>query len=137
MSEKLVAPDVRRIIADLERRVGVLERRVTTRSATAETVETIMFSYAGTLAVSVSPPTRPHTGGILTILAVTLGTPGTDDVILGVFRNGALVATVTVPAGVAAYNGEVNARFAAESDLLIVAIADGGGAADMTAEARF
>lgn len=133
----MIAPDVKRMIADLQNRVGVLERRVTTRAATAETVETIMFSYSGTLAASLSPPTRPHTGGILTILAVTLGTPGTSDVELVVARNAIPVATVTVPAGVAAYNGEVNARFAAESDLLSVAIVDGGGAADMTAEARF
>lgn len=138
MSEKLVAPDVKRMIADLQNRVGILERRVTSRPAQAVTVETLVFSYAGALAASTSPPARLRAGGILSILAVTLGTAGATDTVLDVYRNGALAATVTVPDGATAYNAEVGVRFTAESDQLVLAIATPGtGAADMTAEARF
>lgn len=138
MSEKLVAPDVRRTIGDHERRLGILERRITTRTATAATVETVMFSYAGTLTTGTSPPARILPGGILTVLAVTLGTAGTSSTVIDVERNGTTVATVTVPSGTTVHNGEVNARFAADSDKLTLTIISAGtGAADMTAAARF
>lgn len=138
MSEKLLSPDVRRMLADYARRIAILERRITTRTAATEAIETLIFSYADALAASTSPPVRVRTGGILTILAVTLGAAGTTDTVIDVERNGTTVATVTVPDGVTIYNGEVSARFAADSDVLTLTIATAGsGAANMTAEARF
>jgi hypothetical protein len=138
MSVSLLTPDLRRILGDLGRRVGILERRVTSAAAAVDDSHEIIFSYAGELAASVSPPARVWRGGNLTVLAVTLGTAGSTDTIIDVLRNGTVVGTVTVPDSVEIFNGEVSARFAADSDTLTVEITTAGtGAADMTAAARF
>lgn len=138
MSEKLLTPDVRRVLGDLARRIGILERRVSGVATTADSSHVIGFSYAGVLTVSTSPPIRVWRGGNLTVLAVNFGTAGSTDTILLVQRNGTTVATVTVPASTTVYNGEVTARFVADADILTLTIDTAGtGAADMTAEARF
>lgn len=138
MSVSLLTPDLRRILGDLASRVGILERRITNSTTSADTGEQIVFSYAGTLTASTSPPVRLRVGGPLTVLAVTFGTAGSTSTILAVERNGTTVATVTVPASTTAYNADIGARFAADSDILTLAVTTPGtGAADMTAVARF
>jgi hypothetical protein len=138
MSVSLLTPDLRRVLGDLGRRVGILERRVTSAAAAVDDSHEIIFSYAGTLAETVSPPARVWRGGNLTVLAVSLGTAGSTDTIIDVLRNGAAVGTVTVPDSVEIYNGEVSARFVADVDTLTLEITTAGmGAADMTAAARF
>jgi hypothetical protein len=138
MSVSLLPPDLRRILGDLANRIGILERRVTTAATSVDSSHYIGFSYAGVLAASTSPPTRVWRGGNLTVLAVSLGTAGSTSTVIAVKRNGTTVGTVTVPSGAVIYNGEVSARFAADSDLLTLQITTAGtGAADMTAAARF
>ena len=135
MSQALNRPSFTADIAGIDRRVGALERRTTPAAAKPDT--SIMFSYAGPLATTVSPPTRVRAGGVLTDLAVTLGTAGSTDTLLVVGRNGTDAAVITVPAGYTTFDGPVGVRYGA-SDILVVAIASAGtGAADMTAEARF
>ena len=135
----LLPPDLRRIFTDLQRRVGILERRTTTTVTGATEADEILFSYAGDLADdTTSPPVRPRLGGILSVLAVTLGTAGSTDTTILVQRNGTTVATVTVPDGVTAHNADIGARFTADSDILTLTVdTAGSGAADMTAAARF
>lgn len=135
----LLAPDARRILRDLGRRVGILERRVTGAATSVDASREVVFSYAGELADgTVSPPARVWRGGNLTVLAVSFGTAGSTDTTILVQRNGSTVATVTVPDGVTVYNADVFVRFAADSDLLTLEIDTAGtGAADMTAAARF
>lgn len=139
MSVSLLPPDLRRIFSDIQRRLGILERRVTGPAASIDTSHEIPFSYAGDLAAgTVSPPARVWRGGNLTVLAVSFGTPGSTDTTILVQRNGTTVATVVVPSGADIYNADVFARFAADSDLLTLEIDTAGtGAADMTAFARF
>lgn len=134
----LLAPDVRRILGDLARRVGILERRVSNAVATVDTTDEIVFSYAGALTATTSPPIRPRQGGILAVMAVTFGTAGSTDTTLLVERNGTTVKTVVVPDSTEVFNADVGARFAADSDVLTLTIDTAGtGAADMTAAARF
>lgn len=139
MTATLLTPDLRRILAALERRLGILERRITGQTASVDDSESIIFSYAGALVDgTTSPPIRTIRGGILAVLVVMLGTAGSTDTIILVERNGTTVATVTVPASTEAYEAEVGARFLADSDALTLTIDTAGtGAADMTADARF
>lgn len=138
MSEKLLSPDVRRALGDLARRIGILERRVTSAGTAIDESHEIVFSYAGELAETMSPPARVWRGGNLTVLAVTLGTAGSTDTVIDVLRNGTVVGTVTVPDTVEIFNGDVFARFVADVDTIALEITTAGtGAADMTAAARF
>lgn len=139
MTATLLTPDLRRILADLARRIGLLERRINSQAATVDESHEIVFSYAGALvAATTSPPARVWRGGNLTVVAVSLGTAGSTATTLTVKRNGATVDTVTIPTGAVIYNGEVFARFAADSDRLTLTVTTvGTGAANMTAAARF
>jgi hypothetical protein len=138
VSVSLLTPDLRRILGDLGRRIGILERRVTAAATSVDSSSEIVFSYAGALAVATSPPARVWRGGNLTVLAVSLRTAGSTSTVIAVKRNGTTVGTVTVPSSTTSYNGEVSARFAADSDTLTLAVTTAGtGAADMTAAARF
>lgn len=134
----ILAPDVRRILADLARRIGILERRVSNAVSTVDTTDEIIFSYAGTLTTTTSPPARSRQGGILAVVAVTLGTAGSTGTTLLVKKNGTTVQTISVPSSTTVYNADIGARFAADADVLTLTIsAAGTGAADMTAAARF
>lgn len=131
-------PDIRTALARLDKRIGILERRTRREEPAVDDTREILFSYAGDLATGTSPPVRVRQGGILGVLAVTLGTAGSTGTDIDVLRNGTIVATVTVPASTEIYDGDVLARFAADSDTLALEITTAGtGAADMTAAARF
>lgn len=137
MPASLLAPDLRRMVAAIERRLGILERRLRPGAVNDDTHETL-FSYAGALVASTSPPVRLRHGGTLTVLVVTLGTAGSTDSVLTVQKNGATVATVTVPSSSTTHTGQVGAYFSADTDKLILTITTAGtDAANMTAEARF
>jgi hypothetical protein len=140
MSVSLLTPDLRRILAELARRVGILERRISSAAATisAGTNGEIIFSYAGTLASSTeSPPVKLRYAGFLASLAVALGTDGSTDTTLEVNRNGSVIATVVVPDTVSDYVVVVGVRVNAEDRLSLTVDTAGTGAADMTAAARF
>lgn len=139
MSETLLNPDLRRMLADVARRVGILERRTRTASTTTGTPanDDIIFSYAGTLAAAESPPAKLRYGGFLSVLAVGLGTAGSSNTTLEVQINGTVVAAVVVPSSSTDYSAEVGARVNAEDRLTIEVTSAGTGAADMTAAARF
>jgi len=136
MSATLLPPQVQRLIDDLAARVGTLERRIRASAITDDAFE-VMFSYAGALAAGTSPPARLIRPGTLTLLAVTLGTAGSTSTVIDVLRNGAVVATVTVPSSSGAHNGLVSVDYVADDTLALEITSAGTGAADMTAEARF
>lgn len=135
----LLTPDIRRVISDLGRRVGILERRVT-GSATATGTppnDDIIFSYAGALTAVESPPAKLRYGGFLATLSIALGTAGSSDTTVVVNRNGTVVATVVVPSGSADYGATVGARVFPEDRISLEITTVGTAAADMTAAARF
>lgn len=135
----LLTPDIRRIIDDLTRRVGILERRITNSTTATGTPANndIIFSHAGTLTTGESPPAKLRYGGFLATLAVALGTAGSSATTLEVKQNGTVVATVVVPSGSADYGAPVGARIFPEDRISIEITTAGTGAADMTASARF
>lgn len=137
MSVTQLAPEVRRLLADLARRVGILERRITASATTTDTSKELIFSHDGPLTEATSPPLGVWHGGILSVLAVKLRAAGSTDTIIDVYRDGAVVATVTVPAGDASHNGEVGSRYSDDSALALEITTAGTGAAGMTAAARF
>lgn len=137
MTRTYTPPDFRRMIDNLRQRVERLERRQRTTAETDSSHE-IIFSYAGPLTATESPPVRVRRGGSLSVLAVTMATAGSTGTVIDVLRNGAVAATVTVPASTETYNAAVGARFVADIDVLSLEITSvGTGAAEMTAEARF
>ena len=136
MSDSLLLPALRRLFADLERRVAILERRASGTAVSAADSQ-IIFSYAGALTASESPPVLIRHNAVLSVLAVALGTAGSTSTTLAVKRNGATVATVVVPASDAEYNGDVTVGFTPEEKLSLEIVTAGTGAADMTAVARF
>jgi hypothetical protein len=135
----LLTPDIRRMIGELGRRVGILERRVTGGGTATGTPPNndIIFSYAGTLAAAESPPAKLRYGGFLATLSVALGTAGSSSTTLEVKRNGTTVATVVVPSSSADYGATVGARVSPEDRITVEITSAGTGAADMTAAARF
>lgn len=139
MSVALQIPDLRRALADLTRRIGILERRVSTAASSTGTPpnDDIIFSYAGALAATESPPVKLRYGGFLTTLSIAFGTAGSTSTTMTVQRNGATIATITVPGSVSDYGAAVGARVAPEDRLSIEISGVGTGAADMTASARF
>jgi hypothetical protein len=130
-------PNQGKQIGELDRRVGLLERRITAADTAVDTSHEILFSYSGTLAATMSPPVRVRRRGDLAVLAVTMETAGSTDTTIDVARNGTVIATVTVPASTETYNGLVAVGFDAEDILTLEITSVGTGAADMTAEARF
>lgn len=136
MAATLLLPALRQILAAFDRRIGVLERR-TSASAAAAIDSEIIFSYAGPLAAGESPPVLVRHSGVLSVLAVALGTAGSTSTTIEVKRNGTTVATVVVPSGDVAFNGDVTVAYTPEELLAIEITTAGTGAADMTASARF
>jgi hypothetical protein len=136
MPTKVLPPDDRRRISDLERRVAILERAVT--STGAGSVDELVFSYAGTLTAGTeSPPKVVRVSAVLASLAVAFGTAGTTDTTLEVKKNGAVKNTLTVPASTTLAVLQVAVAFSAADKISLRVNTAGTGAADMTATARF
>jgi hypothetical protein len=136
MPTSALPPDDRKRIADLERRVAVLERALRTTGAPA--VDELVFSYAGPLVSGVtSPPKTIRTSGVLGVLAVAMDPAGSTDTILDVLRNGTVANTVTVPASTTQYVARVAVAYSAGDTVALTVNTAGTGAADMTAAARF
>ena len=131
-------PDDRRRIADLERRVGILERA--SRASGAVFVDELVFSYDGPLVDGTeSAPKIIRVSGVLGVLAVAFkpGMAGSTDTVLDVLRNGTVVVSVTVPAGHTAFIAPVAVAYSANDTIAVAVNTAGIGAADMTATARF
>jgi hypothetical protein len=131
-------PDDRRRIADLERRVGVLERAL--RASGAVFVDELVFSYDGPLVDGTeSAPKIIRTSGVLGVLAVAFkpGSAGSTDTVLDILRNGTVAVTVTIPASATQFIVPVAVAFSGGDTIALVVVTAGTGAADMTAAARF
>lgn len=96
-----------------------------------------MFSYAGTLTVSESPPALARQRGTIGELAVALGTAGGTSTVIDILVEGVVEATVTVPSSTEVYVPGVAVQVDAGERVSLAITTAGTGAADMTAEARF
>jgi len=138
MTGSLARPDDGAYIADLRRRVGILERRVAPTSAAGGINGDIIFSYAGELVSDTeSPPVKVRYDGFLATLAVALGTAGSSSTTLTVKKNGTVITTVVIASGVADYVVPVGVRVYGEDRISLSTVTAGTGAAEMTATARF
>lgn len=137
MTRTYLPPDQARQIADLDRRLANLERRIRSAGAAIDNSFEIVFSYAAALTASASPPVRVRRAGNLAVLAFTFDTPGSTDTTVDVIRNGNVAATVVVPDSVETYNGLIGIRYDADDQLSLEITTAGTGASDMTAGARF
>ena len=138
MGAKLLLPDVRRILDGLERRIGILERRITPAGpAGLGPNDDIIYSFAGGLATGESPRAKLRYGGFLDSVAVALGTAGSTSTTFQVKQNGTVIGTVTVPSSSADYSAHIGVRVNAEDRISVNVTAVGTGAADLTVAARF
>ena len=138
MPTSALIPDDRRRIADLERRLGILERAL--RSTGAPVVDELVFSYDGPLADGTeSAPKIIRVSAVLTVLAVAFKptSAGSTDTVLDVLRNGTVAVTVTIPASATEFVVPVAVAYSAGDTVALVVNTGGIGAADMTAAARF
>jgi hypothetical protein len=138
MPTSALPPDDKRRIADLERRVGILEQAL--RSTGAVAVDELVFSYAGALADDTeSPPKILAASRVLTVLAVAFkdDTAGATDTTIEIKRNGTVKNTVTVPASTTKVTLPVAVAFSGGDTISLRVDSAGTGAADMTAAARF
>jgi hypothetical protein len=138
MPTSALIPDDRRRIADLERRVGILERAL--RSTGAPIIDELVFSYDGPLVSGTeSAPKIIRVSGVLGVLAVAFKptTAGSTDTVLNVLRNGSVAVTVTIPASTTQFVVPVAVAYSAGDTVALEVATAGTGAADMTATARF
>jgi hypothetical protein len=138
MPTSALIPDDKRRIADLERRVGILERAL--RSTGAPIVDELVFSYDGPLVNGTeSAPKIIRVSGVLGVLAVAFkpGAAGSTATVLDVLRNGTVAVTVTIPASTTEYVVPVAVAYSAGDTIALVVNNAGTGAAAMTATARF
>lgn len=136
MSTSNTPPDPGKAVAELNRRVDILERRL--RNLEGQFKPEITFSYSGALTASSSPVwTRRETGRLMSI-AAHLGTAGTTATAINVLVNGVVVATATIPATVASVVIPCSVVVHADVDRLQDIIATvGSGAQDLTVQHRF
>lgn len=124
-------------IASLAKRLEDLERpsRVPGRQGG---IEELRFSQSGAVAVTTSGPDEARTTGQLIGVICRLGTAGTANTVVTIYRNGASIGTVTLASEEdrkAAYLG--NYRIAAETDVMTVGVTTAGaGAKDLTVKLR-
>jgi hypothetical protein len=137
MPPTLQLPDLRRILGGLERRVGILERRINPQASEAGSNADIIFSHAGALMAYESPPVKVRYSGSISVLAVALGTAGSSNTVLQIMKNGSVAASVTVPSGSSDYVPNVGVRVNGEDRISLKIDTAGTGAANLTAMARF
>lgn len=136
MSQQLLPPDIRRLIASLEQRVSALERRLQFNVTSADPDE-IIFTLPGTLSASESPPVRIRNGAQLTSVVVNLGTAGTSTTTVQLRRSGVSVVSVSLTSGSTLMKVPASVRFGADQELMTAAItAVGAGARNLTLQAR-
>lgn len=111
------------------------ERRL--RRHAVPSVQSIPFTYSGAVAVSSSPPWVADTDVTLRKVRALLGTAGTSDTVVTVYKNGSSLGVLTLTSGDTNVAEDFAVSFAADTDLLTVAVTTAGtGAADLDVIAR-
>lgn len=136
MARTLVLPDVVPMVRDLARRVGILERRTIDRGA--DTRREIVFTLPGALIGSTSPKYYVRDGGLVTSVLCSLGTAGSTSTTVQIKRDGVVVRTITLAAGVTVARAVPQVPLGADQEALTVTVsAAGTGARDLTVQVRF
>lgn len=136
MSQQLLPPDIRRLVASLETRVSALERRLQF-GLSAPSDDEIIFTLPGTLAATESPPVRIRGGAVVSSVAVNLGTAGSTTTTIEVRRDGVAVGAVQLASGVTETKFPLGARFGSDQERLTVAVTTvGTGARNLTVQVR-
>ena len=101
-------------------------------------IDELRFSLPGAVSVSTSGPDESHIGGQLVGVICRLGTAGTSNTVVTVYRNGASLGTVTLASGETRKVGYLgNIRIAAETDVVTVGVTTAGaGASGLTVKVR-
>lgn len=117
--------------------VAELMDRSDGHAAVVTAVETLVFSLAGSVAVSTSGPDTPAADGTLFKVRCLLGTAGTSSTVVTVYVNGSSVGTVTLTSGQTNVAASFSEALTADSDLVTVGVTTAGsGAKDLTVLAR-
>lgn len=137
MGSTLLLPELGRILAGLERRLVILERRIR-NEPTVPSHSEIMFTLPGSLTGSTSPKAYLRVDSRLVNIVCSLGTAGTSTTTVQVKKNGTTIATVNLTSGATFSRARAAEMFVADTDALTVTIsAVGSAAANLSVQARF
>ena len=137
MTDKLLPPEIDREIGRLKKRVSDLER-VLGEVLSGARDHGLPFVIDGSVFEKESPPWTPRfTTRVVQVIAL-LGTAGTSTTTLEIRKNGNSVGTVALGADETVKRFTTSSAFAADQDLLTVAVTGAGlGAQDLDVIVRF
>ena len=136
MTDKLLPPDIRQMIADLQADVRRLKSRIDF-SGDVTKLE-VIFSRPGEIVVSESPDIALEDGGrAMNVIALAKGA-GTGNSTFSVLKNGASIGTVTL--GASDLIAKVNlpgTQYGPDTDRVAVGCTAAGGHTEVTVQVRF
>jgi hypothetical protein len=95
-----------------------------------------VFSHAGSLTVSTSPPWYWQIGVVLKTVHCALGSVGTTDSIISIRKNGTIISSVTIPANDFTVEQTVTVSFQPEDELTVAIATIGNGARGLVVQGR-
>lgn len=136
MPDHRTMPDLRAIVAKALKRIDALERRLSSFRTRVE--DEFTYNLSGTIDVAESGRRYLRYSARLVEVLCSLTAAGDTETIVGVYRNDALLDTVTIPAGSSLVVQPFSAIYGADTDYATVRILDAGdGAEDLTVQCRF
>lgn len=136
MSTRNVPPDIQALFSKVSSRLDVLERRLHALEAAYE--PELPFVQSGAISVGQSPPWMRRKGGKLVEFVVLLGTAGSSPTVVAMLKNGVVIGTALLDAGVDQVHVTMSEPAAPDADRFVAAVTTAGsGAADLTVATRW
>lgn len=135
MSANNTPPNIEAMFRAVNRRLDELERRLRAQP-TAFSPE-VVFTWYGPLATAQSPVATRRDPAKLVIVDAHLDTAGASDTVVHVLKNGVLVVTVTIPAGLVTVNVPCSVQFDTGDRLQDSITTAGSGAVSLTVQHRW
>lgn len=139
MTRNVRLPTPRGSLADHEQRISDLELLLRRKDRPSKFDEWITFNLTGPVAAAdESDDYTPVTQGHLFYIFNTLKTVGSTQTVISVRKNGAEVASYTIPASAKRHQASLDLSFSLSADYLTLAISTAGtGAAGLVSTVRF
>lgn len=136
MPDHRVLPDERRTRNEMLERIDLLERRLLRLLERWQ--DEVDFSLPGSIYIVGSGRHYPRISTRLRDVLVSLEPPGTGATVVGIYRNGLLLDTVTMEAGMEQQRLALTATFNQDADYATVGVITAGdGAENLVVQLRF
>lgn len=136
MTTTLTPADLIQLVSQLSSRVDQLERRL---RAVEEVYEPeLPFVQSGAVSTGQSPPWVRRKAGTLQEMVLLLGQAGTSATVVTLTKNGNVIATGTLSAGVDQVHITIGVPASPDTDRFVAAVTSAGaGAEDLTVATRW